>query len=145
MGDEANFAQQLGQFEHDGHAYNVRHDRCGRAFICVGGQPVYLENQTDQSPTREAYKMGDDQVQNQGAEGDQRYQDSQQLQRDQQEIQGSTDAPQNSSSDVPAPPVPAGANNPSINSDATINSDQSRADEQSDSGKPANESDSSRP
>ncbi len=126
--------QQAGQVDYHGQMYNVRHDRQGREFICVGGCPVYLDNQASDPQSREAYKLSDEQMQNRAAQGDQQFDGQQGYQGNQQPMPQNTYRPQGDNSSVPAPPVPvrsdtnAGAlANPSLNADTEINAEQSKA------------------
>ena len=119
--------QQTGQAEYNGRTYQVRHDSRGREFICVGGCPVYLESQTGNPQSREAYKMNEslqhESMQHSGAHQGQ--QNSQSI-----DAEHNTYIEQGRNDSVPAPPAPIRADvqdvnpaGPTLNSDAEASTD----------------------
>ena len=120
-----------GQANYRGRSYRLRFDAQGREFICVGGHPVYFDNQSGNRQTREAYKMNSDMMQRNSYQG---RQDANPLQAE----NGTASVP-------PAPPAPmrsdvqdvnpagptvnteTGANQPAGNSDGSY-SDSNDAD-----------------
>jgi hypothetical protein len=129
---------QAGQAVYGGRAYRLRFDRNGREFICVGGRPVYFDDQQGGQPQeRQAYKLSDEPKNQPGQvnqhEMHQQRRDGQMIQRSgqyQRNLQGGT-YQQGQAPAPPAPPAPLRSDlngsppaSPSLNADTNISAEQ---------------------
>ena len=139
--DQGIGAYQSGQMTYGGRVYRLRHDRQGREYICVGGRPLYFDDQQNaQGQTHEAYKMNDDQIQGRQTNdlqdrGDEMNQVGSPFQSDSQNrVQGNTYLRQDGSAQLPTPPAPptplrtdlnsSAPTSPSLNADTDISAEQ---------------------
>ncbi len=134
--DQAN--RHTGQVYYNGRAYQVRYDSRGREFICVGGCPVYLENQSGNPQSREAYKLNSDPMHKDSMQPKGVLQAQQRSQNI--DAEHNTYIEQGRNDSVPAPPAPVRAYVQDVNpAGTTLNTDaESSADANANINRDAN-------